>query len=489
MIVATTLQLLLTGGSGTARFVVSNLINILLGAGGMAALLYLGNEAQKKFENLDTLVRPLTEKNFAALTSLQADESNEQLGKSIKEIGIFIELFRKHTQGSAEIEKTLAEITKNMQVDAPQNPSDMPFEHFKEIESQAVQANSTLAQVESYFSSINEMREGQKQAIQELQARLALTAELEYSLVAALQENGKNAGGICGRISESEEQARSASNSIKNVSNNLEEITGIIKAINQTSQQTNMLSMNAAIESAHAGAAGAGFAVVAEEIRKLAEATRENAKNIQTMIQEISRQIVEASKASEISALAFDNLNTDMTALAGRLESVALDAHNQTANRAEIKTVLEDSSGESKKIRDSAVDIASFMASFKAALGNIQSLCDSEKIAAGMQRPQSQRSDRKLEVLLGQVLEYIKESEELYKIISPPASAKSAVPESSGTLIPSVKPVVPESSVMATPTIENLPIQNVPAESNETKKVEICFRRDVAVKTPPRDVY
>lgn len=81
-------------------------------------------------------------------------------------------------------------------------------------------------------------------------------------------------------------------------SQKIEEINGLVKEIYKIADQTKMLSINATIEAARAGDAGRGFALVAQEISKLAENSKESAKHIHEVSQEILEAVLNLSTIS-----------------------------------------------------------------------------------------------------------------------------------------------------------------------------------------------
>lgn len=124
---------------------------------------------------------------------------------------------------------------------------------------------------------------------------------------------------------------------VRNASN---EIAKTIQEINNIAFQTNLLALNAAVEAAHAGEMGQGFAVVAEEVRRLAFRCSDAAKNTTALIDGPMKKIGYASEVAEKMAASLDVIHTQISNMATLVSEIVVASEQQAAGIGQINTGL-----------------------------------------------------------------------------------------------------------------------------------------------------
>jgi len=219
----------------------------------------------------------------------------------------------------------------------------------------------------------------QASAVQEVTTtseEIAITAKMitanSRSVEAVAEDTTRNCNSGRGDVTNAIEgmgqvrsQVESIAKSMLELGNNSQKIGGIVEIIDEISDQTNLLALNAAIEAAGAGEAGKRFAIVAQEVKRLADRTVEATRQIKGLIGEIQRATnntimvtEEGTKAVDSASCLVDKVQLSFASIMGTAQETSRTAKEITLSTQQQTSACEQMAETMSEVRDVAQQVA-----------------------------------------------------------------------------------------------------------------------------------
>ncbi|WP_144212951.1 methyl-accepting chemotaxis protein [Shewanella donghaensis] len=351
----------LYAGLNTSR---NNILMTFIVIAGLFLLIsiYLGNSLVRPINQLADTFKELGE-GEGDLTQRISENGNEEMRRLAQGFNAFIGKLHSVVQQLALTSNDVNAASKQVYTDAQhsKDSADTQRDGAHQVSVAINEMGSTIAEI---ANSASVAANATTEATQKAQRAQIVVAESNTTI----KEMASNMEGVSANIVILAEKSDS--------------ISSVLDVIRGISEQTNLLALNAAIEAARAGEQGRGFAVVADEVRNLAQRTNESTDVIHTMISELQNgakdavsSVKEGREHAELGVVASERTHQ-------ALEEIVENVHHISELNIQIATATEEQSAVINEINQHVVSIGDSSESSAQASASIESSSDSLKSMA-----------------------------------------------------------------------------------------------------------
>lgn len=296
---------------------------------------------------------------FVKPISSEVRDNNEVIGY-VEVINVVTDLVNSERATCNQLDKVTEANAIVRDAAAKLNTATSKFQQqFAEVQDATSVQYARVTEVSTAMEQMND-------TIQLISKRASETADHSKAVQSQAQDGAAIVSESITAIMNVKDKAEGLQKSMLELSTHAQGTSVIMNTISDIADQTNLLALNAAIEAARAGEAGRGFAVVADEVRKLAEKTMQATVEVTESITKIQEgaetsfkgvenagaMITQASALATQSGEMLTNIVELMSASAGQIIEIASAVEEQSATSEEIIRTIEDVSNVSKSIAD-----------------------------------------------------------------------------------------------------------------------------------------
>jgi methyl-accepting chemotaxis protein len=243
----------------------------------------------------------------------------------------------------------------------------------QQVKSAADDLASGNTQLAATMEELTVTFNAQSEQVGSVATNMGMMNDVSQTIVSTLHDNLEKIGGAEDTVRTGNEQLQSTMDTMHSIKDQTNTLSGTINGLSQSSvqigeiltvisgiaDQTNLLALNAAIEAARAGEAGRGFAVVADEVRKLAEGTQTSTNEIATIINTLQRDASNAASEMSKAVVSVDTGMDGITAAGEMMGSIVESTQAVSGSIDNVNTEVNNQFGMIQEISDNTQALAS----------------------------------------------------------------------------------------------------------------------------------